>query len=231
MPYHALGMTNPNIYGGVELPDEKKYLEAIRETRELEGIDSPDSMDDAIDRAMARRPRFVRLMQLAKAVGTIVEHVDRSTLSYADENHATAIATIHGMAFGGLMIPNVHGSIVSPDAFDGMPPISIPEDSKDFLQEKQELAGRWLEYGGIGLADMGKPAQDELEELEGKVVISGDPLIQRKFRFGCGIVAHAALDAHIAYNERKAAQDRLQLANMLNSQQEIDWDISKLLGE
>lgn len=211
-------MTNPNIIG-VPLPNENKYAEVIHQAKQSEGIDSPEGMEKAIERLRARNIKFAKLVQLAERVGMVLEPVDRSTGTYVDDERVTTKAVKYGMAFGGLVVPQLHGDIAPIDKVELNLPIDL--EAHDEFQLRHVISEYLIDLGCRAVSMMGVKAEEELAKVEESVV--HDVTKQRMFRVGYGIVSCYALEAHMRHNEILAEEDRKQLNDKLEAG-EIDWD-------
>lgn len=209
-------MMNPNVTGGVPLPREDDYEMIIAQTIRTEGIDSHESMESAMDRARSRDPVYRKFMGLMGHVGMFVEPMDRMTETYVDEGLHTAEAVTLGAAFGGLIVPKLHGPVVVLDKIKINTPKAVWE-SEDTPDAREALSRYLSDYGRYGLEVIGERAENLLEETESRVIT--DVTKQRMFRVGCGIVVAAALYGHVMHNQQT---EREHLETQLDNG--VDWD-------
>lgn len=212
-------MMNPNIDGKTPLPREDDYERVIAQTIQSEGINSYGAMENAMDRARSRDPAYKRFMGLISHVGMFIEPMDRMTKTYVDEELQTAEAVVLGAAFGGLMVPKLHGPVVVLDKIKINTPKAI-WDSEDTPDAREAMSRYLADYGRYGLEIVGERAENLLEETESQII--ADVTKQRMFRLGCGIVVAATLYEHILYNQQKE-QEYLekQLDDGINWDQEL----------
>lgn len=210
-------MTSPDIFG-TPLPREEDYLKAIQRTTEEERINSEQSMARAIAHSKVRSD-FRDFLKRSGSMAMMLEPYDRSLGNFVDETHVTARAAAVGAAFGGLVVPRVHGDAV------GLRDIALPypkaalEEIEDDAEQRHGQALIVNDFAGHGLAIIGSPANDLLVDIEEYTVESVAK--QRYFRVGFGAVMCAAINAHVVYNQDLKEQSLLRLdAGTL----EIDWD-------
>jgi hypothetical protein len=224
-------MTNPNIYG-IPLPSEEEYNEAVSQVRAHENIKDPSSMDAVVRRMKMPNSPLFGVMTLAKKIGLAIEPIDRSTGQYFDDTHATALAVEYGIAVGGLVVIQAHKDLIAAGSLN----IALPFDAGDTDDEahgRHTLAEHLIDYGGYGVAVMGAAAESQLTEVEEQVIINIKT--QRRFRTGCGIIARAAFESHIRYNEQQKELDLAKLSKQVENIEGMtddDWDagLAGLLG-
>lgn len=208
------------------LPTPIEYDTAVEELVWQEHIVSPDAMQGSIQRGIRNSSAFKTFMStFVTSIGITLVEMDRMSESATEEGLAGARVAIAGAAFGGLLVPKLHGDLVPLDSFT----LDLPEthETDDALQDRHVLASKLVSYAERGILLAGEEAEQRIEGVESAVV--PDVSKQRMFRVGCGVVIRAAWQAH----ERYLHETALQQMELQFDTPPQDWDeaLRKLTDE
>lgn len=199
------------------LPTPEEYDVAIEELVWQEHIVSPDALQGSIQRSVRDSAVFKTFMStFVTSIGMTLVEIDRMSESATEEGLAGSRTAIVGAAFGGLLVPKLHGNIAPLDSFT----LDLPDtyESDDALHDRHVLASKLVSYAEKGLQLAGEEAEQRIEGVESVVVL--DASKQRMFRVGCGVVIRAAWAAHERYLHEATLQ---QMEEQLNTPDQ-DWD-------
>lgn len=199
------------------LPTHEEYDAAVEELVWQEHMVSPDALQGSIQRGVRVSPAYKNFMStFVTSIGITLVEMDRMSESATEEGLAGSRIAIAGAAFGGLLVPKLHGDIAPLDSFA----LDLPEtyESDDALHDRHVLASKLVHYAEKGLALAGEEAEQRIEGVESVVV--PDVSKQRMFRIGCGVVIRAAWVAHEQYLHKTWLHQMEQQLDI----PDLDWD-------
>lgn len=217
-------MSAPRFEYALPMPEEYDF--AVQELVRQEHIVSPDALQGSIQRGVRDSMAFKEFMStFATSIGMALVEMDRMSESMTEESLAGSRAAITGAAFGGLLVPKLHGDIAPVDSFT----LDLPDtyQSDDALHDRHVFASKLVSYAEKGLLLAGEEAAQRIEAVESAVV--SDVSRQRMFRVGCGAVIRVAREAH----ERYLCEAALQQTEQQLDTPDSDWDeaLRRLTGD
>ena len=230
LAYSALGVFNIKMseYQHIPsyvtpLPGEQDYLSAISAVIEEYGIDDEPSLTTALQvRAITRSvPTLREFHNDSLAIAKALEPVDPIMDEPLDPKGRAAVSAYRGLGFGGLLLPHLHGGVISTSGiFDRL----AGDDSEAAVtfNSHYEAAETLLRYGLDGISQAGEAVDAVLEEIEQRVI--PNEKVQRYFRIGCGVVLACARLAHEDYLEDSIKDDLDDMKRALAEGAPIDWD-------